>query len=146
MLIDCRVICNRKISKRDPSSKISLSAPSFCTVYAVSKGKLFSIRPSVLDTNESIKDDCSVDSSCSNNSSLSYTNSSKTGTCTLPFSYICLTRSIKLLIHLLFRFQNSQILALLHLTLTSALIPSLCNGFRLFQLLIRTLYIQEQDP
>ncbi|XP_059666914.1 U-box domain-containing protein 35-like [Cornus florida] len=59
------------------SSKISESTPSFCTVYAVSKGKMSSMRPSDSETNRSIKDDCSDTSSSSNNSS-SHTSSTQT--------------------------------------------------------------------
>lgn len=58
------------------SSKISESCPSFCTVYAVLKGKLSSLRPSDSETNRSITDDSS-DLSSSNNSS-SRTSSSQT--------------------------------------------------------------------
>ncbi|KAA8539769.1 hypothetical protein F0562_026461 [Nyssa sinensis] len=61
---------------RNLSSSISESTPKFCTVYAVSKGKLSSVRPSDSETNRSIKDDSS-DTSCSSNSS-SYTSSSQT--------------------------------------------------------------------
>ncbi|KAL5810799.1 hypothetical protein ACOSQ4_027367 [Xanthoceras sorbifolium] len=67
----------RKLKKHDLSTRLSVCTPSFCTVYAVSKGKLSSIRPSHLDTNGSIKDDNS-DTSCSNISSSSYTSSSQT--------------------------------------------------------------------
>lgn len=55
------------------SSRISESIPSFCTVYAISKGKLSSLRASDSDTIGSSKDDNSSDSS-------SVTNSSRTGT------------------------------------------------------------------
>ncbi|KAL5745973.1 hypothetical protein ACOSP7_027119 [Xanthoceras sorbifolium] len=41
----------RKLKKHDLSLRLSLCTPSFCTVYAVSKRKLSSIRPSHLDTN-----------------------------------------------------------------------------------------------
>ncbi|KAK3221133.1 hypothetical protein Dsin_015103 [Dipteronia sinensis] len=71
----------RKLKNNDLSSRISLRTPKFCTVYAVSKGKLSSIRPSHLDTNGSIKDsikDDSSDTSFSNNSSSSYNSSSRT--------------------------------------------------------------------
>lgn len=61
---------------RNFSSKISESAPSFCTVYAVSKGKLSSLRPSDLETIGSIKDDSS-ETSCSNNDSSSYSSGSQ---------------------------------------------------------------------
>ncbi|KAJ0100006.1 hypothetical protein Patl1_20723 [Pistacia atlantica] len=69
-------ISQLKIKKDDLSSRISLCTPSFCTIYAVSKGKLSSIRPPHLATNKSIKDDCSY--SFSNNSSSSYSSSSQT--------------------------------------------------------------------
>lgn len=59
------------------SSKISASTPSFCTVYAVSKGKLQSIRPSDSETVGSNKDDNS--DTCSIDSTLSYTSSLQTG-------------------------------------------------------------------
>ncbi|KAI8006525.1 U-box domain-containing protein 35 [Camellia lanceoleosa] len=52
---------------RNLSSKISECTPSFCTVYAVSKGKLSSLRPSDSETNGSIKDDSSETSSSTNN-------------------------------------------------------------------------------
>ncbi|KAF8008710.1 hypothetical protein BT93_K2384 [Corymbia citriodora subsp. variegata] len=39
------------------SSTISAGIPSFCTVYAISKGKLSSIRPSDMETNGNTKDD-----------------------------------------------------------------------------------------
>ncbi|TQD98556.1 hypothetical protein C1H46_015804 [Malus baccata] len=60
------------------SSKISACTPRFCTVYAVSKGKLSSVRASDAESVESVKyensDTCSVSSSSSN------TSSSQTGT------------------------------------------------------------------
>uniref|UniRef100_A0A5B6YIJ3 RING-type E3 ubiquitin transferase n=1 Tax=Davidia involucrata TaxID=16924 RepID=A0A5B6YIJ3_DAVIN len=59
------------------SSSISECTPRFCTVYAVSKGNLSSVRPSDLETNGSIKDDSS-DTSCSTSNSSSYTSSSQT--------------------------------------------------------------------
>ncbi|XP_050224602.1 U-box domain-containing protein 35-like isoform X2 [Mercurialis annua] len=58
------------------SSQISDCTPSFCTVYAVSKGKLTSVRPSDLETIGSMRDDTSVASST--NSSSSCTSSSQT--------------------------------------------------------------------
>ncbi|KAK4837422.1 hypothetical protein QYF36_005281 [Acer negundo] len=67
----------RKLKTNDLSSRISLRTPKFCTVYAVSEGKLSSIRPSHLDTNGSIKYDSS-DTSFSNNSSSSCSSSSRT--------------------------------------------------------------------
>ncbi|KAL7613409.1 hypothetical protein Lser_V15G09182 [Lactuca serriola] len=51
------------------SSRISESIPSFCTVYAISKGKLSSLRASDSDTIGSSKDDNSSDSSSVTNSS-----------------------------------------------------------------------------
>ncbi|KAM7272227.1 hypothetical protein ACFE04_026890 [Oxalis oulophora] len=48
---------SRKPSKNSMSSKISTCAPSFCTVYAISNGKLSSIRPSDEDSTVSVKDD-----------------------------------------------------------------------------------------
>ncbi|KAL3524129.1 hypothetical protein ACH5RR_016963 [Cinchona calisaya] len=42
------------------SSKISQCSPSFCTVYAVSKGKLSSVRQSDSETNRSVKDYCDI--------------------------------------------------------------------------------------
>ncbi|KAK3033243.1 hypothetical protein RJ639_033123 [Escallonia herrerae] len=59
------------------SSRISERTPSFCTVYAVSKGKLLSMRPSDSETNGSVRDDFSNTSSSSNNSSI-YTSGSQT--------------------------------------------------------------------
>ncbi|KAF5461826.1 hypothetical protein F2P56_017890 [Juglans regia] len=58
------------------SSRIAVCAPEFCTVYAVSKGKLSSIRPSSIETNGSIRDDSS-ETSCSTTNSSSYTFSSQ---------------------------------------------------------------------
>ncbi|KAA0043480.1 U-box domain-containing protein 35-like isoform X1 [Cucumis melo var. makuwa] len=59
------------------SSRISALAPRYCTVYAISKGKLASIRPPDMDTDVSIRDDASEESSASSYSS--YTSSSLTG-------------------------------------------------------------------
>jgi hypothetical protein len=53
------------------SAKISVCTPRFCTVYAVSKGKL-SIRPSDMQFDESITDDAS-EISFSSSSSSNYT-------------------------------------------------------------------------
>lgn len=50
------------------SSTISAKIPSFCTVYAISKGKLSSIRPSDMETNGNTKDDYSDTSSTSGSS------------------------------------------------------------------------------
>ncbi|KAG6605637.1 U-box domain-containing protein 35, partial [Cucurbita argyrosperma subsp. sororia] len=61
------------------SSRISAHAPRYCTVYAISKGKLASIRPPDMETSVSIKDDSSEASSAhsySNYSSSSLTDSS----------------------------------------------------------------------
>ncbi|KAG6579626.1 U-box domain-containing protein 35, partial [Cucurbita argyrosperma subsp. sororia] len=58
------------------SSRISALAPRHCTVYAISKGQLASIRPPDMETNVSIKDDASESSSA--NSYLSYSSSSVT--------------------------------------------------------------------
>lgn len=69
-------IFTRKPKKHNLSSRISACTPSFCTVFAVSKGKLSSIRPSDLESSASIKDDSS-DTSCSAKSSTSYTSSSR---------------------------------------------------------------------
>ncbi|KAG8652797.1 U-box domain-containing protein 35 isoform X3 [Manihot esculenta] len=66
----------RKLKGNDLSSRISTCTPKFCTVYAISKGKLKSIRPSDLETNGSTRDDSSVTSST--NSSSSQTLSSQT--------------------------------------------------------------------
>ena len=68
------ILC-RKLSGL--SSRISALAPRYCTVYAISKGKLASIRPPDMDTNVSIRDDASEESSASSYSS--YTSSSLTG-------------------------------------------------------------------
>ncbi|CAK9135125.1 unnamed protein product [Ilex paraguariensis] len=59
------------------SSRISKCIPSFCSVYAVSKGKLSSVRPSDSETIGSIKDDYSDTSSLTNDPS-SDTSSSQT--------------------------------------------------------------------
>ncbi|XWS36979.1 hypothetical protein CRYUN_Cryun19dG0003900 [Craigia yunnanensis] len=64
---------SRKLKKNNLSSRISVCIPSFCTVFAVSKGKLASIRPSDLDTNGSTKDDSSETSfSCKSSSSYAF--------------------------------------------------------------------------
>ncbi|KAI6696162.1 hypothetical protein NL676_016281 [Syzygium grande] len=70
-----RGLFTRKLKKHNLSSRISACTPSFCTVYAVSKGKLSSIRPSDLESSVSIKDDSS-DTSCSAKSA-SYSSSSR---------------------------------------------------------------------
>lgn len=59
------------------SSRISALAPKYCTVYAISKGKLASIQPPNTGTNVSIKDDASEASSA--NSYSSHTSGSLTG-------------------------------------------------------------------
>lgn len=51
------------------SSRISACTPSFCTVYAVLKGKLSSVRPSDSETTGSIRDDSSETSFSSTNTS-----------------------------------------------------------------------------
>ncbi|XP_022994985.1 U-box domain-containing protein 35-like isoform X6 [Cucurbita maxima] len=53
------------------SSRISAHAPRYCTVYAISKGKLASIRPPDMETSVSIKDDSSEASSAHSYSSYS---------------------------------------------------------------------------
>ncbi|XP_033513301.2 U-box domain-containing protein 35-like [Nicotiana tomentosiformis] len=53
---------------RNLSASISETAPTFCTVYAVSKGKLSSVRPSSYENNGAVIDDSSDTSSSSNNS------------------------------------------------------------------------------
>ncbi|XP_074379530.1 U-box domain-containing protein 35-like isoform X1 [Apium graveolens] len=58
------------------SSRISEGTPSFCTVYAVSRGKLSSVRPSDTETIKDVKDDMS-DTSCSTSSSSGYSFSSR---------------------------------------------------------------------
>ncbi|XP_007038299.2 PREDICTED: U-box domain-containing protein 35 [Theobroma cacao] len=72
-----RGMFTRKLKKNNLSSRISVCTPSFCTVYAVSKGQLSSIRPSDSETNVSTKDDSS-ETSVSCKSSSSYTFSSET--------------------------------------------------------------------
>lgn len=64
-----RGMFSRSVKKNNLSSRISVCTPSSCTVYAVSKGKLSSIRPSDVETNGSIRDDSSVTSSSSRSSS-----------------------------------------------------------------------------
>ncbi|KAG4190636.1 hypothetical protein ERO13_A07G042900v2 [Gossypium hirsutum] len=73
-----RGMLTRKLKKNNLSSRISACAPSFCTVYAISKGKLTSIRPSDSEMNGSTKDDSSETSFSSKNSS-DYSFSSLTG-------------------------------------------------------------------
>ncbi|XP_048228712.1 U-box domain-containing protein 35 isoform X3 [Ricinus communis] len=63
-----RGMFTRKPKGNNLSSRISDCIPNFCTVYAVSKGKLSSIRPSDLETNGSTRDDSSVTSSSSSSS------------------------------------------------------------------------------
>ncbi|KAK1392857.1 U-box domain-containing protein 35 [Heracleum sosnowskyi] len=58
------------------SSRISEGTPRFCTVYAVSRGKLSSVRPSDTETIKNVKDDMS-DTSCSTSSSSGYSFSSR---------------------------------------------------------------------
>ncbi|KAJ0041813.1 hypothetical protein Pint_18043 [Pistacia integerrima] len=65
----------RKPNKNNISTRISVSTPSFCTVYAVLKGQLHSIRPSQLGTSESIKDNSSDATGFKNSSSSSTSNS-----------------------------------------------------------------------
>lgn len=55
--------------RQNISAKISESTPSFCTVYVISNGKLSSLRPSDIETNASIRDDSSVSSFSTNDSS-----------------------------------------------------------------------------
>lgn len=73
-----RGIFSRKVNKNDMSFRISTCTPSFCSVYAISKEKLSSVRPSDLESNQSIKDDIS-EISCSTDSSSSYTSSLQAG-------------------------------------------------------------------
>lgn len=69
----------RKLKGLSLSSRISEQTPSFCTVYAVSKGKLSSVRPSDSGTAGSFKDDSS-DTSRSTHSSSSHASSSHADT------------------------------------------------------------------
>ncbi|KAJ6309310.1 hypothetical protein OIU76_018828 [Salix suchowensis] len=55
-----RRLFTMRLEGNNLSSRISVCAPNSCTVYAVSKGKLSSIRPSSLETSESNRDDGSV--------------------------------------------------------------------------------------
>ncbi|KAJ6395018.1 hypothetical protein OIU77_024099 [Salix suchowensis] len=55
-----RHLFTMRLEGNNLSSRISVCAPNSCTVYAVSKGKLSSIRPSSLETSESNRDDGSV--------------------------------------------------------------------------------------
>jgi hypothetical protein len=61
------------------SAKISVCAPRFCTVYAVSKGKL-SIRQSDMQTDGNIVDDTTSETSFSSSSSSNYTSTSHSQT------------------------------------------------------------------
>ncbi|XP_027329448.1 U-box domain-containing protein 35 isoform X2 [Abrus precatorius] len=65
-----------KSKHKGMSAKISVCTPRFCTVYAISKGKL-SIRPSDMQIEGSTVDDAS-ETSFSSNSSSNYTSSSQT--------------------------------------------------------------------
>lgn len=67
-----------KLRGRRLSSRISEGTPSFCTVYAVSRGKLSSVRPSDSETIKNMKDDMS-DMSCSTSNSSGYSLSSQAG-------------------------------------------------------------------
>ncbi|XP_054815373.1 U-box domain-containing protein 35-like isoform X4 [Prosopis cineraria] len=58
------------------SAKISSCTPRFCTVYAVSKGKLFSSRPSDIEIDGNLIDDSS-ETSCSTSSSLNSASTSQ---------------------------------------------------------------------
>jgi len=61
------------------STRISVSTPRFCTIYAISKGKL-SIRPSDMPIDGNIIDDASEsETSLSTSSSSNYTSTSQTG-------------------------------------------------------------------
>ncbi|KAD7480357.1 hypothetical protein E3N88_03493 [Mikania micrantha] len=60
------------------SSRISESIPSFCTVYAISKGKLTSLRASDSETIGSSKDDTNSSDSSSITNSSSFATSSRT--------------------------------------------------------------------
>lgn len=66
-----RSLFTRRIKKNNLSSRISGNAPSSCTIYAVSRGKLSSIRPSDLETigSRSIRDSFSEISYSTQNSS-----------------------------------------------------------------------------
>lgn len=75
-----------KINKNNLSSRISIRVPSFCTVYAVNKGKLSSVRPSDLDSIGNTKDDSS-NTSCSNSCSSSHNSSSQTDLGSVVASY-----------------------------------------------------------
>ncbi|PIA61713.1 hypothetical protein AQUCO_00200004v1 [Aquilegia coerulea] len=58
------------MKSKDLSSKISECAPKFCTVYAIRKGKLSSVRPSHFETVGSVKSDSNdADTSTTNSSS-----------------------------------------------------------------------------
>ncbi|GAU33086.1 hypothetical protein TSUD_227450 [Trifolium subterraneum] len=61
------------------SAKISVHTPRFCTVYAVSKGKL-SIRQSDMQTDGNIVDDTTSETSFSSSSSSNYTSASHSQT------------------------------------------------------------------
>ncbi|KAG5558302.1 hypothetical protein RHGRI_008283 [Rhododendron griersonianum] len=61
--------------RRNVSSEIAESIPKFCTVYAVAKGKLSALRPSVSETHGTIKEDISETSSSTNDSSIQNTSS-----------------------------------------------------------------------
>jgi hypothetical protein len=54
----------RKISPTQLSSRISASMPSFCTVYVISKGKLFLVKPGTTEvdgkTDNSAAQECIV--------------------------------------------------------------------------------------
>ncbi|KAK6925814.1 Serine-threonine/tyrosine-protein kinase, catalytic domain [Dillenia turbinata] len=75
---------SRKHQGRTLSSRISECIPTFCTIYAVSKGKLSAIRQAASETNSSVRDDDSEASFSS--SSSSYTSSSQTTVWTDPGS------------------------------------------------------------
>ncbi|XP_011028465.1 PREDICTED: U-box domain-containing protein 35-like isoform X2 [Populus euphratica] len=77
----------RKHKGNNLSSRISVCAPNTCTVYAVSKGKLLSIRPSDLETSGSFRDGGSITSRTTNSSSSSNSSSQTGSNSVSPFSH-----------------------------------------------------------
>ncbi|PON51051.1 Mitogen-activated protein kinase kinase kinase [Parasponia andersonii] len=69
------------------STKISARTPNFCTVYAVSKGKLSSIRPPNLETVRSVSDDNCDASSIITNSSYASSSQTDIGSATSSSNY-----------------------------------------------------------
>lgn len=115
--VSSRNLFRRKVKGRQLSSRIAECAPSFCTVYAVSKGKLSSVRQSFSETNESLKDDSS-DSSTTQKSS--YSRSSQSDKNPFPLSLPMLQSASDCRFHpLSLPMQQCQALSTINQTLSN---------------------------